>query len=345
MRPADSSSPVTGQRQASQPRTGSPPAATQPAATQPKNPSPREADNGVPTVQEWLRVLCRMHVLTQQALLGGLEYDELLPLWSKRMRILMDPPPLFAGIKLGVTTKGVTWTTILTARLIAGEGGMVAIGCGEGEKFGPLERGTNLQGALSALCGKMWEHPPLSDLSQDRDRFLLIAHSVKATYDHMARKMELLARLIISKKTGEWWSSTTVVTPSSTSRSTQALHLSPPPRSAGQPSSAASLTVSAHGVAPKQDRSRHRLRHPVAPSDPQSPPILPPAISHGLAGASGAMTTARLETGGMTAGEATNLAVSERGSALVRLCRLCQPRPLFYARWPSILQHAKGVSA
>ena len=151
-------------------------------------------------VQEWLRVLCRMHVLTQQALLGGLEYDELLPLWSKRMRILVDPPPLFAGIKLGVTTKGVTWTTILTARLIAGEGGMVAIGCGEGEQFGPLERGTNLQGALSALFGKMWEHPPLSDLSQDRDRFLLIAHSVKATYDHMARKMELLARLIINKE-------------------------------------------------------------------------------------------------------------------------------------------------
>ena len=143
-------------------------------------------------VQEWL-------LLTQQALLGGLEYDELLPLWSKRMRILVDPPPLFAGIKLGLTTKGVTWTTILTARLIAGEGGMVAIGCGEGEQFGPLQRGTNLQGALSALFGKMWEHP-LSDLSQDRDRFLLIAHSVKATYDHMARKMELLARLIINKE-------------------------------------------------------------------------------------------------------------------------------------------------
>ena len=78
-------------------------------------------------------MLCRMHVLTQQMLLGGLESDELLPLWSKRMKVLTDPPPLFAGIKsssLGVTTKGVIWTTILTARLIAGEGGMVAIGCG-----------------------------------------------------------------------------------------------------------------------------------------------------------------------------------------------------------------------
>ena len=116
------------------------------------------------------------------------------------MKVLTDPPPLFAGIKLGVTTKGVTWTTILTARLIAGEGGMVAIGCGEGENFGPLERGSNLQGALSALFSKMWDHPPLSDLAQDRDRFLLIAHSVKATYDHMARKMELMARLIISKE-------------------------------------------------------------------------------------------------------------------------------------------------
>ena len=143
-------------------------------------------------VQEWLRVLCRMHVLTQQMLLGGLEYDELLPLWSKRMKVLTHPPPLFAGIK------GVTWTTILTARLIAGEGGMVAIGCGEGENFGPLERGTNLQGALSTLFSKMWDHPPLSDLAQDRDRFLLIAHSVKATYDHMSRKMELITRLISS---------------------------------------------------------------------------------------------------------------------------------------------------
>ena len=133
-------------------------------------------------------------------LLGGLEYDELLPLWSKRMKVLTDPPPLFAGIKLGVTTKGVTWTTILTARLIAGEGGMVAIGCGEGENFGPPERASNLQGALSALFSKMWDHPPLSHLAQDRDRFLLIAHSVKATYDHMARKMELMARLIISNK-------------------------------------------------------------------------------------------------------------------------------------------------
>ena len=68
-------------------------------------------------VQEWLRALCRTHVLTQQMLLGGLEYDELLPLWSKRMKVLTDPPPLFAGIKLGVTTKGVTLTTMLPVAL------------------------------------------------------------------------------------------------------------------------------------------------------------------------------------------------------------------------------------
>ena len=126
--------------------------------------------------------------------------------------ILTDPPPLFAGIKLGVTTKDVTWTTILTARLIAGDGGMVAIGCGEGEKFGPLKHGTNLQGAFLALFGKMWDHPPLSDLSKDHDRFLLIAHSVKATYDHMARKMELLSRLIIYQT--KTWANPTARPPS-----------------------------------------------------------------------------------------------------------------------------------
>ena len=187
--------------------------------------------------------------------------------------------------------------------------------------------------ALSALFGKMWEHPPLSDLSQDRDRFLLIAHSVKATYDHMARKMELLARLVISKENRRVVVKHNCGDSQQYLEKYQALRLSPPPKSAGRPSSAASLT------APRLDRDQHRLRHPVAHSDPQSLPILPhrasPDISRGLAGASGAMTQAKRETGGMTAGEAKNLAVSERGSALVRLCRLYQPRPLFMLASPA----------
>ena len=56
-------------------------------------------------LQEWLRVLCRMHVLTQQMLLGGLEYDELLPLWAKRMKVILTPPPLFESIKLARTER------------------------------------------------------------------------------------------------------------------------------------------------------------------------------------------------------------------------------------------------
>ena len=74
--------------------------------------------------------------------------------------------PLFASIKLEVTTEGVTWTTILTARLIAGEGGMVAIGCGEGEQFGPLERGTNLQGPFGSIWEDVGTPPPQRPLSR-----------------------------------------------------------------------------------------------------------------------------------------------------------------------------------
>ena len=150
-------------------------------------------------VQEWLRVLCRMHVLTQQMLLGGLEYDELLPLWAKRMKVLHAPPPLFAGIKLAVTEKGVTWQAIATAKLVAGENGFVAVATGEGSTYTVLDRGSKLQGALSALFGKMWDYPPLKELVEDRNRFMLIATSIKAIYDHTARKMELMARLIIAK--------------------------------------------------------------------------------------------------------------------------------------------------
>ena len=150
-------------------------------------------------VQEWLRVLCRMHVLTQQMLLGGLEYDELPPLWAKCIKVLHDPPPLFASITQAVTEKGVTWQAILTAKLVAGDTGLVAVVPGEGDSYVVLDRGTKLQGALSALFGKMWDHPPLRDLAADRNRFLLIATSIKAIYDRTARKMESMARLIISQ--------------------------------------------------------------------------------------------------------------------------------------------------
>ena len=105
-------------------------------------------------VQDWLRVLCRTHVLTQQMLLGGLEYDELLPLWAKRMKVLHDPLPLFASITQAVTEKGVTWQTILTAKLVAGDTGLVAVAAGEGDSYVVLDRGAKLQGALSALFGK-----------------------------------------------------------------------------------------------------------------------------------------------------------------------------------------------
>ena len=156
-------------------------------------------------VQEWLRVLCRMHVLTQQMLLGGLEYDELLPLWAKRMKILHAPPPLFESIKLAVSEKGVTWQTILTAKLVAGETGLVAVATGTGDTYTVLDRGSRLQGALSALFGKMWYYPSLRDLAADRNRFLLIASSIKAIYDHTTRKMELMARLIIAQTARGFW--------------------------------------------------------------------------------------------------------------------------------------------
>ena len=144
-------------------------------------------------------MLCRMHVLTQHMLFGGLEYDELLPVWAKRMKVLQAPPPLFAGIKLAVTEKGVAWEAIATARLVAGENGLVAVATGEGSTYTVLDPASKLQGALSALFGKMWDHPPLSELVEDRHRFMLIATSIKAIYDHTARKMELMARLIIAQ--------------------------------------------------------------------------------------------------------------------------------------------------
>ena len=285
-------------------------------------------------VQEWLRVLCRMHVLTQQALLGGLEYDELL---------LTDPPPLFAGIKLGVTTKGVTWTTILTARLIAGEGGMVAIGCGEGEKFGLLDRRTSLQGALSALFGKMWEHPPLSDLSQDRDRFLLIAHSVKATYDHMARKMEILARLIISKENRR------VVVKHNCGDSQQ--YLDKNPGAAPKPTTQKRGPTQQRGLFHSQrSRGSSETGSKPAPSSapsgslrPAEPAYPPPQSSTGSQSWAnwGQWSYDNGETdpkGGMKAGEATDPARSEGGSALVRLCR---PQSAEVAFLCSLAQHVK----
>ena len=140
-----------------------------------------------------------MHVLTQQMLLGGLEYDELLPLWAKRMRVILAPPPLFASIKSASTQKGVTWHVVETAKLVAGDNGLVAVAAGRDDTYTVLDRGSKLQGALSALFGKMWDHPPLSEIVQDYARFMLIATSIKAVYDHTARKMELQARLVVAQ--------------------------------------------------------------------------------------------------------------------------------------------------
>ena len=140
-----------------------------------------------------------MHVLTQQMLLGGLEYDELLPLWAKRMRVIPTPPPLFESIKLARTERGVTWHVIETAKLVAADNGLVAVATGKDETYTVLDRGSKLQGALSALFGKMWDYPPLSDIVQDNNRFMLIATSIKAVYDHTARKMQLQARLVVAQ--------------------------------------------------------------------------------------------------------------------------------------------------
>ena len=150
-------------------------------------------------LQEWLRVLCRMHVLTQQMLLGGLEYDELIPLRAKRMKVILAPPPLFESIKLARTEKGVTWHVVETAKLVAGDNGFVAVATGRDETYAVLDRGSKLQGALSALFGKMWDHPPLSEIVQDHNRFRLITTSIKAVYDYTARKMELPARLVVAQ--------------------------------------------------------------------------------------------------------------------------------------------------
>ena len=46
-----------------------------------------------------LRTLCRLRVLTDQRLLGGLELSEMLTIWDKRTKILASPPSLFRSIK------------------------------------------------------------------------------------------------------------------------------------------------------------------------------------------------------------------------------------------------------
>ena len=76
---------------------------------------------------------------------------------------------------------------------------MVAVATGRDDTYTVLDRGCKLQGALSALFGKMWDHPPLSEIVQDHARFTLIATSIKAVYDHTARKMELQARLVVAQ--------------------------------------------------------------------------------------------------------------------------------------------------
>ena len=113
--------------------------------------------------------------------------------------MILTPPPLFESIKLARTERGVTWHVVETAKLVAGDNGLVAVATGKDETYTVLDCGLKLQGALSALFGKMWDYPPLSDIVQDHNRFMLIATSIKAVYDHTARKMELQARLVVAQ--------------------------------------------------------------------------------------------------------------------------------------------------
>ena len=95
-----------------------------------------------------------MHVLTQRMLLGGLEYDELLPLWAKRMRVILTPQPLFESIKMARTERGVTWHVIETAKLVAGDNGLVAVATGKDETYTVLDR---LQASGCSLC-PLWQN-------------------------------------------------------------------------------------------------------------------------------------------------------------------------------------------
>ena len=94
-----------------------------------------------------------MHVLTQQMLLGGLEYDELLPLWAKRMKVILTPPPLFESIKLARTERGVTWHAIETAKFVAADNGLVAVATGTDTTYTVLDRGSKLRELSLARCG------------------------------------------------------------------------------------------------------------------------------------------------------------------------------------------------
>ena len=147
-------------------------------------------------LQEWVRVSCRMHILTDR----GLELEELTKLWQKRMTIWAAPPRLFSGITRTVT-KGesqVSWQTAMCAKLVVGTNGLVAVAIKKNEAYETFENGTALQGALASLFRNMWESPPLCDLIKNKATFNLIATSVKAVYDHTAKQAGLLARLVIS---------------------------------------------------------------------------------------------------------------------------------------------------
>ena len=244
-------------------------------------------------LQEWLRVLCRMHVLTQQMLLGGLEYDELLPLWAKRMRVILTPPSLFESIKMARAERGVTWHVIETAKLVAGDNGLVAVATGKDETYTVLDRDSKLQGALSALFGKMWDYPPLSDIVQAHNRFMLIATSIKAVYDHTARKMELQARLVVAQDGNTCTSSTTVATLRLTFSSIRSW-----PRR--------QQSVSAHSLPPPEllGLSRqwllHQAKHPLRQCGLQKLPTHPHKQGRRGVGATGGrgapMATARVGT-------------------------------------------------
>ena len=127
---------------------------------------------------------------------------EMLAIWDRRMKILASPPSLFRSITQ-VETKGkkpVSWDTAMSARLVARENGLIAVATGSGPTYEILKQGTNLLGALSGLFKAMWEKPPLSEIVKSPKKFMLVANSIKAVYDHTARQANIRPRMLISQE-------------------------------------------------------------------------------------------------------------------------------------------------
>ena len=234
-----------------------------------------------------------MHVLTQQMLLGGLEYDELLPLWAKRMKVILTPPPLFESIKLARTERGVTWHVIETAKLVAADNGLVAVATGKDTTYTVLDRGSKLQGALCPL----WQDVGLSAAV----RHSAGPHSLHAhRYFHQGSLLQ--ARLVVAldgkhvhvkHNCGDsptYLQQHPELAQTATKRQrTQHRSLPPSRASPGTPSQAASSTM--------------------RPTEPPYPPLRRGRLGVGMAGDRGAHTaTAKA---GTLAGQANGPAITE----------------------------------